>query len=288
MAKAAKKAKPAETALYILMALFSLVVLLPFLFTVLHSFMPPEQINAAYGTLGKGNISLQLFPRPVGVRQYLRVFFGSELEWYYYFNNTVLLSIPILLCTILLCTMSGYGLSKFHFPGRRALLTSYIIILLLPVQVTLVPYFIFFNGMHLMGSRFPLIAFCAFSPFGAFLIYQFIRSIPDSSIEAARLEGAGEWRIFWRIVFPQSGPGIAALTILTLIDCFSMIEQPFMLLRNRAWYPMSIMLKYLSQQNITTAFVLAVVFVLPIFLAYLLLQDYLIEGISYTSPGRVK
>ena len=163
-----------------------------------------------------------------------------------------------------------------------------IIILLLPVQVTLVPFFIFFNTMHLMESRFPLIAFCSFSPFGAFLMYQFIRSIPDDSIEAARLEGASEWRIFWRIVFPQATPGIAALTILTLIDCFSMIEQPFMLLREKSWYPMSIMLKYLSQQNISEAFVLAVVFVIPVFLAYLLLQDYLIEGISHTAPGRIK
>ena len=195
---------------------------------------------------------------------------------------------PILLITILLCTMSGYGLAKFRFRGRKALLTSYIIILLLPVQVTLVPFFIFFNTLHLMESRFPLIAFCAFSPFGAFLIYQFIRSIPDNSIEAARLEGASEWRIFWRIVFPQATPGIAALTILTLIDCFSMIEQPFMLLREKSWQPMSIMLKYLSQQNISEAFVLAVVFVIPVFLAYLLLQDYLIEGISHTAPGRIK
>ena len=165
---------------------------------------------------------------------------------------------------------------------------SYITILLLPVQVTLVPFFIFFNTMHLMESRFPLIAFCSFSPFGAFLMYQFIRSIPDDSIEAARLEGASEWRIFWRIVFPQATPGIAALTILTLIDCFSMIEQPFMLLREKSWYPMSIMLKYLSQQNISEAFVLAVVFVIPVFFAYLLLQDYLIEGISHTAPGRIK
>lgn len=231
---------------------------------------------------------MQLWPKLLGIRQYIRAFFGTKLEWYYYFHNTFLLSVPILLLTILLCTMPGYGLAKFQFWGRKALLTSCIIILLLPVQVTLVPFFIFFNGMHLMGSRFPLIAFCAFSPFGAFLIYQFIRSIPDSSIEAARLEGASEWQIFWRIVFPQATPGIAALTILTLIDCFSMIEQPFMLLREKSWYPMSIMLKYLSQQNISQAFVLAVVFVMPIFLAYLLLQDYLIEGISYTLPGRMK
>lgn len=70
------------------------------------------------------------------------------------FHNTLLLSVPILLMTILLCTMSGYGLSKFRFPGRKALLISYIIILLLPVQVTLVPFFIFFNTMHLMESRF--------------------------------------------------------------------------------------------------------------------------------------
>lgn len=262
--------------------------MVPFLFTVIHSLMPPEQVQNAYGDLGSKTVSLQLWPKPLGIRQYIRVFFGTELEWYYSFHNTLLLSVPILLITILLCTMSGYGLSKFRFPGRKTLLTSYIIILLLPVQVTLVPFFIFFNTMHLMESRFPLIAFCAFSPFGAFLMYQFIRSIPDDSIEAARLEGASEWRIFWRIVFPQATPGIAALTILTLIDCFSMIEQPFMLLREKSWYPMSIMLKYLSQQNISEAFVLAVVFVIPVFLAYLLLQDYLIEGISHTAPGRIK
>ena len=88
--------------------------------------------------------------------KHIRVFFGTELEWYYSFHNTLLLSVPILLITILLCTMSGYGLAKFRFRGRKALLISYIIILLLPVQVTLVPFFIFFNTMHLMESRFPV------------------------------------------------------------------------------------------------------------------------------------
>ena len=86
--------------------------------------------------------------------------------------------------------------------------------------LVMVPFFIFFNTMHLMESRFPLIAFCSFSPFGAFLMYQFIRSIPDDSIEAARLEGASEWRIFWRIVFPQATPGIAAPVSYTHLDVY--------------------------------------------------------------------
>lgn len=101
-------------------------------------------------------IRLQLWPKPLGIRQYIRVFFGTELEWYYSFHNTLLLSVPILLMTILLCTMSGYGLSKFRFPGRKALLISYIIILLLPVQVTLVPFFIFFNTMAPDGIPVPV------------------------------------------------------------------------------------------------------------------------------------
>lgn len=117
--------------------------------------MPPEQVRDAYGSLGSEAIRLQLWPKPLGIRQYIRVFFGTELEWYYSFHNTLLLSVPILLMTILLCTMSGYGLSKFRFPGRKALLISYIIILLLPVQVTLVPFFIFFNTMHLDGIPVP-------------------------------------------------------------------------------------------------------------------------------------
>ena len=163
-----KRRRPGETLLYGFIALFSLLVMVPFLFTVIHSLMPPEQVRDAYGSLGSEAIRLQLWPKPLGIRQYIRVFFGTELEWYYSFHNTLLLSVPILLMTILLCTMSGYGLSKFRFPGRKALLISYIIILLLPVQVTLVQFFIFFNTMHLMESRFPLIAFCSFSPFGAF------------------------------------------------------------------------------------------------------------------------
>lgn len=284
------KNRPGEKILYLVLALFSLIVLLPLLFTVLHSFMPPEQVARAYTGLGTStsHIDLQLVPKPVSVRQYIQIFFGQELEWYFYFNNTILLTVPILLVTILVSTMSGYGLAKFRFSGRRGILTVYIVTLLLPVQVTLVPYFIFFDRLNIMEGRFPLIAFCALSPFGAFLIYQFIKSVPDDAIEAARIEGASEWRIFLKIVLPQASPGISALTILTLIDCFSMIEQPFMLLRERAWYPMSIMLKYLSAQQMSTAFVMAIVFVIPIFLAYLLLQDYLIEGISHTSPGAIK
>ena len=114
-----KKRKLGEAFLYGFPALFSLLVLAPFLFTVIHSLMPPEQVQNAYGDLGSKTVSLQLWPKPLGIRQYIRVFFGTELEWYYSFHNTLLLSVPILLITILLCTMSGYGLSKFRFPGRK-------------------------------------------------------------------------------------------------------------------------------------------------------------------------
>ncbi|MFQ9847588.1 MAG: hypothetical protein ACLRXC_12205 [[Clostridium] leptum] len=161
----------------------------------------------------------------MGIRQYIRVFFGTELEWYYSFHNTILLSVPILLMTILLCTMSGYGLSKFRFPGRKALLISYIIILLLPVQVTLVPFFIFFNTMHLMESRFPLIAFCSFSPFGAFLMYQFIRSIPDDSTKRGAAEGASEWRSSGGLCFAGHA-GYCGADDPDADRLFQMIEQP--------------------------------------------------------------
>ena len=249
-----KKRKLGEAFLYGFLALFSLLVSAPFLFTVIHSLMPPEQVQNAYGGSGQQNGFASALAKTVGYSAvYPSIFrygigmvlflsqhsppFGTDSPDYHSAVHHV-----------------GYGLSKFRFPGRKTLLTSYIIILLLPVQVTLVPFFIFFNTMHLMESRFPLIAFWPFLLSALFLMYQFIRSIPDDSIEAARLEGASEWRIFWRIVFPQATPGIAALTILTLIDCFSMIEQPFMLLREKSWYPMSIMLKYLSQQEYFRSF----------------------------------
>ena len=86
-----KRRRPGETLLYGFIALFSLLVMVPFLFTVIHSLMPPEQVRDAYGSLGSEAIRLQLWPKPLGIRQYIRVFFGTELEWYYSFHNTLLL-----------------------------------------------------------------------------------------------------------------------------------------------------------------------------------------------------
>ncbi|MCI5526602.1 MAG: ABC transporter permease subunit, partial [Oscillospiraceae bacterium] len=107
-------------------------------------------------------------------------------------------------------------------------------------------------------------------------------------IEAARIEGANEWKIFWKIVLPQARPGVSSLIILTLIDCCSMIEQPFMLLKEKTQYPMSIMLKYLSESTIEYAFVLSVIFVFPLFLISFILQEELLTGIGFTVPQKVK
>jgi len=195
-------------------------------------------------------------------------------------------TLPILLGTIIISVMGGYAFAKFQFPFRRFWLAIYIIVMMIPYQVMLSPTLIVLNNIGLINTRFAIILPNLFTPFGTYLIYQFMCGISDDTLEAAKVDGAGNIRILLKIVLPQVKAGIASLAVLNIIDTWNIVEQPVMFLKNEFMYPLSAALSYFQTQDIGTAFVCGVAFLVPVVLVFLIGKDYMIEGIKNSVVGK--
>lgn len=271
-------------------ALLVLFMLLPLIFMVCGSFMGAQEIERHYGILRDGGVSggiyetpqyasLHFLPEQFTLEQYYRTALTTSAFWDNFWN-TVLLTLPGLAGALVTSTLFGYGFAKFRFPGRRVFLFLYLIVMMLPYQVTLVPTFMVLDALDLIGSRAAVILPNCFTTFGCYLMYQYTDKVPDDILEYARIEGLGEIGVFFRIFLPQMKTGAASLCVLNLIDGFSMLEQPLIFLQDAAKQPLSVSLSYINQADITIAFVSGVLFVFPLLLVFLLGKDPLARGIS--------
>jgi multiple sugar transport system permease protein len=156
----------------------------------------------------------------------------------------------------------------------------YIIVMLMPFQVTLVSNYLVADKLGLLNSYLSIILPGIFSPFGVFLLKQYMEQIPDVYIEAAKIDGASEFYIFSRIIIPLCKGGIAAVIILVFIDNWNMVEQPLILLKDAAKLPLSIYLSRINEGEIGVSFAAATLYMLPMLLIFLMGEDYLVEGIQ--------
>ena len=169
---------------------------------------------------------------------------------------------------------------------RDSIFFFYVILMLMPYQVTLVPNYLVSDWLGILNTRWAIILPGAFAPFSVFLLTKFMRRIPASLIEAAKLDGAGEWRIFWNICLPQCRSALYSIAILVFIDYWNMVEQPLILLPNVDMQPLSVYLSTINAGEIGIAFAAAVVYMIPGLLLFLHGEAYLVEGIAYS--GSVK
>lgn len=282
-----KKRFSASYIAYFFIVLTGIIMIIPVVFLFMDSFMSCDEVTNTYGILFNSSnvlkeyVVFKIIPDIVTLDQYYKAIL-RDTEYLTYFWNSVMYTVIIVAGSLTVSTLCGYGLGKFRFRGRKLLLYLYIIVMLLPYQVTLVPNFIVLQKMKLIGNPLSIILPSIFSTLGAFLMYQFIRKIPDDFLNQARIEGASEILVFKDIVLPQLKPAIASVAILSVIDCWSMVEQPLVLLQDTGFYPLSVGLANINQTDIGIAFAAGVIFIIPVVLICLLDEDYLVEGISYS------
>lgn len=162
----------------------------------------------------------------------------------------------------------------------EVLFFSYIILMLMPFQVTLVPNYLIAKTLGIYDSWWAIILPGVFSTFSVFLLTKYMRQIPSSYIEAAKLDGAGEWHIFWSICIPMCKSALYAMSILLFIDYWNMVEQPLILLKNVDKHPLSVFLSQINEKEIGIAFAASFIFMIPPLLMFLYGEKYLVEGIS--------
>lgn len=281
--------------LTLLAAVLAFLFVMPTLLTITNSFMTQSEITANYGQVFenanegksyiKDTITLKFIPDKVSFSQYFTVLLKSP-DFLYKFWNSVILVVPIVIAQLLVASIAAYGFTRWRGKIRDSIFFFYVILMLMPYQVTLVPNYLVSDWLGILNTRWAIILPGAFAPFSVFLLTKFMRRIPASLIEAAKLDGAGEWRIFWSICLPQCRSALYSIAILVFIDYWNMVEQPLILLPNADMQPLSVYLSTINAGEIGIAFAAAVVYMIPGLLLFLHGESYLVEGIAYS--GSVK
>ena len=258
-------------------ALFAgLVVMLgPFLWMALASFKPEAEIRADPPTF---------LPESATAGNYQVLF--ERLDFPTYFTNSVVVAVLTTVGNLLFCSAAGYALAKLHFPGKRALFVIVLGTVMVPNIVTMVPLFVVSSNLGLVNSLAGLILPFLAQAFGVFLMRQFILSIPNDLLEAARIDGASELRIYWQIVLPLCKPALATLGILTFLASWNNFLWPLVAATTEDKYtlPVALALYAIGQNETRYDLLLAgsVVIVLPVLLVFFLLQRHFVRGIATT------
>lgn len=285
-----KKRSPLYYIKVVFLFVMALLFLMPTLLTISNSFMSGAEITASYGVVfGSARegaymaerIDLRLIPNVVTFSQYNTVLIQSP-EYLLLFWNSVLLVLPIVIMQVLIAALAAYSFTRWKSRWKEILFFTYIILMLMPFQVTLVPNFLVADFLGILDTRWAIWFPGFVAPFSVFLLTKFMRRIPVSYIEAAKLDGAGEWQIFRKIALPLCRGALYAVAILVFIDYWNMVEQPLILLRNPDMHPLSVFLYRINQAEIGIAFATASIYMLPSLLMFLHGEEHLIEGITYS------
>ena len=280
----------------IVLVTFAFLFLFPTVFTLTNSFMSTTEISANYGKIFTGlgisgdggrvfiadKVNLQLIPDRVSFSQYATVLLKSP-EYLLKFWNSVIYVLPIVLFQLVVAAGASYCFARVETKFRSIVFFAYIILMLMPYQVTLVPNYIVMDKLSLMNTRWAIILPGIFSPFSVFILTKFMRRIPTAVVEAAKLDGASEWQIFSLIYMPLCRSTLYSVAILVFIDYWNMVEQPLILLTDQELYPLSVFLSKINEGDTGIALAIAVIYMVPPVLLFLYSEDYLVDGIAYSA-----
>lgn len=261
--------------LYLPLTGLLLLMVTPFLWMLSGSFKPEADIR---------KIPPDLIPTRPTLTNFQELF--SSLDFTRMFANSVLVALAVTAGNLIFCSMLGYALAKLEFRGQRAVFTVVIATLMVPGLVTFVPLYVLVANMQLTGSLLGLILPFLATPFGVFLMRQFISTLPDELIDAARVDGCRELAIFWKIILPLTKPALATLGIITFLGSWNNFLWPLVVAQNESQYTLPVGLALASSGQDFTRFGIllagAVVVLLPVTIVFLLFQRHFVAGIATT------
>jgi len=261
--------------------------LFPVVFTCLQSFVSPEEISALYSSMDSGvykSLRCALLPRQFSFRQYYEVLLNSS-AYLMSFWNSAALSILITALNTMLSVALGYMLATARFFGRKAAVRFVAVTMLLPWQAMMLPNYLLSKWLGIYDSWAALIIVQGFSSFGVFLMYQFMRSVPEELINAASLDTNSSFVILLRIACPIAKPGIIACMALAFAESWNMVEQPLTLIEDTLKYPLSMLINTMSIEHVDIAFACAVVYMFPVIALSVFFGQKLMDGVAILHTG---
>ncbi len=263
-----------QAAIHAALILIGVLFVLPFLYMFLASFKPSLEIIAIPPTF---------FPKKFTIGNYLLIF--QRLRFWRYLVNSVIVSGGITLIAIITSSLAGFVFTKFKFPGKEAVFILFLAGLMIPFSIIVVPMYLFTSATGMLNTYWGLILPMCVSPFGIFLMRQFMEGIPNDMVEAARMDGATSLWIYYRVIVPLSTAGIGAVAVFTFLWSWNQLWWPLMVVSKEAMRTLPLGVAALTFQiakrydTIVTGASLAV---FPVMVVFIFAQRTLIKGMTLT------
>lgn len=253
----------------------------PVLFLLSGSIMSRYELSKSLLPLMTGQeelITWAFFPRYPTFEHYARILFQTP-QFFVVFWNSMKMVCLILMGQFFIAVPAAWAFAVYQFRGRKLLFTLYIVLMLMPFQVTMLSSYLVLHRLELLNTQGSIILPAIFSAFPVFLIYRDFCSLPRGLIEAARIDGAGEWMIFQKIGLPLASGGILSAGVLGFLEYWNLIEQPMAFLEDQTLWPLSLYLPEIGPEQAGYSFVAAVITLIPAVFVFLAGREYLEQGI---------
>ena len=265
----------------IFLIILAIVLCTPVLFLVTGSIMGGQELGQKLLPLREGYsgfVKWQLLPDYPTLQAYVEVLIDTP-EFFVMFWNSVKIVGSVIVGQLLIAVPGAWGFARGKFPGRKILFWIYMILMMMPFQVTMLSQYLLLDTWQIMDTFAAIIIPGIFSTFPVFMMYRFFEGIPEALLEAARIDGAGEMKIFLTIGVPLGLPGIISVVVLSFLEYWNLIEQPLTFLGTKSLWPLSLYLPNIEISDAGIAFVVSVIAMIPSLLTFWYGQDYLEQGI---------
>lgn len=266
---------------YLLLTAVGVLMAFPVVMMAANSLMGSEELKEAYGSVlgtGSGRVTMKLLPDFPTLKPYVELLLDSP-DFFVMFWNSCRQVFPVLIGQVVVGMPAAWAFGRYKFRGRRALFLLYMVLMVMPFQVTMVSNYLVLSKLALLDTHLAIILPGIFSTFPVFIMEKFFRAIPDSLIEAAKIDGAGSFLIFLKIGVPLGISGVMSSLILNFLEFWNAIEAPMNFLETKAKMPLSLYLPEITTDQVSVSFAASVIMMLPAILGFLWGQEYLQQGI---------
>lgn len=260
--------------IYVILTLGLSFTLLPFIMMILSSFKTNVEVLRVPPTFWPENFTLE---------NYVKIFNDPKLPLLRFYGNSAFVATLNVVSTLFTSSLVGYMFAKFEFPGKRLLFIWFLTLMMIPSQITMIPSYLILAKLGLINSLWGLVIFSAVDAFGIFMMRQFCETLPNELLDAARIDGASEWQIYWQVVLPQLGAPLATLGILGFMQNWNAYLWPMIVLQKIEVRTLPIILTWFnSTHSGQGGLVMAatVLIILPILIVFLFFQRWIVQGFT--------
>lgn len=268
--------------IFLILVILSLFMCFPVIFLIAGSFMGKAELTGHLApVLGKGKdfVSWGLLPKYPTIRSYVELLLDTP-QFFMMFWNSVKIVFLSIAGQLIVGIAAAWGFARYNFRFKKILFTLYIVVMLMPFQVTMLSSYLVLDSFKLLDTHWSIILPAIFSTFSVFIMYRFFCNIPEAIIESARIDGASELKIFFKIGIPLGMPGIMSAVILQFLELWNLIEQPLTFLKDKSLWPLSIYLPNITLENADIAFTASAVTLIAAIIVFFAGQSYLEQGIA--------